>query len=98
MSDRRDAATDDLTSATRREIAIALYAADALLVDFTEIEDAVDHARRVFNAVDTDPTWANGRHEGDCTQAPMTCQRCLVEEFEEKAEAFATSEELVCRV
>lgn len=75
-----------------REAAVLYLAADAMLCeDFAEAEDALIWARRVAHAVDNDPIWANGRHEGDCTKAPMTCSRCVLEELE--AEARRKAEE-----
>lgn len=68
------------------EAAIALYAADCLLChDSASAENAVAHARKLFDGLDTDPTWGNGRHEGDCTKVPFTCCRCLVEDYIHRA-------------
>lgn len=69
-----------------REAAVLLIAVDAALCDGMNAEHAVEYARRIENAVETDPTWANGRHEGDCTKTPMTCSRCHLEEMEDEAE------------
>ena len=38
-----------------------------------------------LNALNEDP-WANGQHYGDCTQVPMACFRCIVDEYYERAE------------
>ena len=38
-----------------------------------------------LNALNEEP-WANGQHYGDCTQVPMSCFRCIVDEYYEKAE------------
>jgi hypothetical protein len=69
-----------------RETAILLFAADAVLVgDMPNREAALSWSIRIFESADTDPLWANGRHEGDCTNQPMTCTRCLCEEYIEEA-------------
>lgn len=69
-----------------RHIAMLLFAADSVAAqDFRESTAALKHAYRYFRTVDTDPMWANGRHEGDCTKTAHTCGRCLVEHFEQKA-------------
>lgn len=71
----------------KREAAVALLAADALISeDFYKAEAALNWARNLEHAVDTDPMWAKGRHEGDCTKTAHTCCRCVLEEFEAKAE------------
>jgi len=67
-----------------------------------EVEDFLDREGREYDSEDVndmivelwikhlqalqeDP-WANGRHYGDCTQVPMSCFRCIVDEYYERAE------------
>lgn len=99
MSDRSLDATPSVVAevaeypqASIRELAIGLMAADMLLTDFIEAEASVVWTRRLFDSCDTDPLWANGRHDGDCTNQPMTCTRCVVEEWEAKARELAIAE------
>jgi hypothetical protein len=78
--------------ASIREIAICLMAADDLLTDFARVEDAVAFARRIADGVDSDPLWADGRHDGDCTSQPHTCSRCVLEGYEDKARSLILQE------
>jgi hypothetical protein len=80
--------SDEPTEPTEREVrntAICLLAADACLVDSLTPDEALAFAHRIVKAVDTDPIWADGRHEGDCTKTPMTCARCHLETMEKEA-------------
>jgi hypothetical protein len=36
-----------------------------------------------------DPIWADGKHCGDCTKQPATCNRCVLEDIEKQAAEFA---------
>lgn len=68
-----------------RQAAILLSAVDAVLCDDMEVDKAVWFARRLATAVDSDPMWANGRHDGDCTKQPHSCIRCQIEAYEADA-------------
>jgi hypothetical protein len=58
-----------------REAAIALYARDALVGhDSDSAENALAHSRAIFDLYET------AEHDGDCTQVPGPCIRCLVDE------------------
>lgn len=35
-----------------------------------------------------DPIWADGKHCGDCTNQPATCNRCVLEDIEKQAADF----------
>lgn len=76
---------DDITEIPYRDAAVLLIATDSVLWDNQAVEDAVAYAERIAASVDTDPMWANGRHDGDCTQQPQTCARCLLDEYIEEA-------------
>lgn len=68
-----------------RNCAVLLLAADLALCDGFSVQSSLDMAEGVFNSVDSDLIWAGGRHEGDCTNQPHTCSRCLIEDMEDKA-------------
>jgi hypothetical protein len=69
--------------ARRREAVILLLAADSVMIgDHESAEAAVAWTRRLFDGVDTDPIWADGRHQGDCTKDAFTCSRCVLEDYE----------------
>jgi hypothetical protein len=38
-----------------------------------------------LNALKEEP-WVNGQHYGDCTQVPMSCFRCIVDDYYKRAE------------
>lgn len=67
-----------------------------------EIEDALDDTGQDFDddevneiasnmwlkhlrALSEEP-WSDGKHCGDCTNVPMSCFRCIVDEYYKKAE------------
>lgn len=52
--------------------------------DEKQAEMVVKTWRASLRALD-EPTWANGRHEGDCTLQPFTCFRCLIDEGRRRA-------------
>lgn len=43
----------------------------------------------MVQVMETDPMWANGKHNGDCTRQAHTCQRCLVESNKKDADKLA---------
>jgi hypothetical protein len=57
-----------------------LSAAEPLSPEYTGLSEAQAQWQRIIMSLDSELAWAGGRHEGDCTQEPMTCNRCLVEE------------------
>lgn len=64
-----------------REGAIALCAADTLLChDSHSVENAVEWSRALFDKYEF------SEHDGDCTNQPQTCARCLVDGFKDQAE------------
>jgi hypothetical protein len=85
---------EDTWEWSKRDAAVLLMAADSVMVaDHDNAEKALAFARGIAEAVDTDPLWANGRHDGDCTKQPMTCGRCQLERYEEAAQKIWDSEE-----
>ncbi len=68
-----------------RNTAILLLAADIALCDGLGIWDALFMAKNVENTLTYDPLWRGDKHFGDCTNEPMTCHRCLIEEWEDEA-------------
>jgi len=68
-----------------RETAVLLLAAESALCDSLDAETALEYARKLEWSVDNDPTWAGGRHEGDCTKVPAPCARCYLEDMENRA-------------
>lgn len=67
------------------ECAVLLAAADHTLCDDMTAEKAVEFARRSWHVMETDPLWANGRHDGDCTKHAHSCARCYCEDYEREA-------------
>jgi hypothetical protein len=74
----------DLNQEQVREAAILILALDYLLFDHADLENAIRWARGTLELVDTDPMWANGKHEGTCTKKPFTCLRCMLEDLEDR--------------
>lgn len=57
-----------------RETTILLLARDVVIAgDSSEAENAVAWARDVVD------TYENSPHDGDCTNQPQTCFRCLID-------------------
>lgn len=48
--------------------------------------------QRCLASLDEKP-WANGRHCGDCTKQALTCMRCLIEGFQEAADALIAEDQ-----
>ena len=49
---------------------------------FKDLPDAEQHWAKIIamSAPDsTDKYWGNGKHMGDCTKQPITCNTCLIE-------------------
>lgn len=54
--------------------------------DTDEVNDIITELWiKHLGALKEDP-WANGQHYGDCTQVPMSCFRCIVDEYYKRAE------------
>ena len=53
-------------------------------LDYKEIESALKMWNQLISALN-EPPWDNGKHMGDCTDVPITCTRCVIEEFFSKA-------------
>ena len=50
--------------------------------EFDNIEEAERFWKKIIalSASDSaDPCWGNGKHFGDCTNQPITCNTCLIE-------------------
>jgi hypothetical protein len=75
----------------REKIAFALYYGDCLLEnDLSEYSEkdfktSINHWKYMKSLLDESP-WDNGKHRGDCTQEPFTCQRCIMESYYNRAE------------
>ena len=69
-------------SDTRRDtIARALF--------LHEYDDcSTEQWKRLLDSLETAPFWANGKHSGDCTNEPFTCNRCLAEEIYKGADTI----------
>lgn len=51
---------------------------------------ALDHWDEIVDSLERrDSRWADGQHFGDCTKNAISCQRCFVEEIQERAGALA---------
>jgi len=48
------------------------------------VDEVVERWKSWFKVAIEDPTWAEGKHCGDCTHVPTTCFRCMCEEKMEK--------------
>jgi hypothetical protein len=44
------------------------------------VEEVVAFWKEIFKDTIEGPEWGNGRHVGDCTRVPCTCNRCLCED------------------
>jgi hypothetical protein len=42
-------------------------------------------------SLETESFWAGGKHHGDCTNEPFTCNRCLVEDVYKEADAVCAA-------
>jgi hypothetical protein len=60
-------------------------ALEAAIWDF-EYDDMVGQWPRMLEVMNGNPLWADGKHCGDCTNQPHTCQRCLVEDIQKRAD------------
>lgn len=76
---------DQLAATVRDDAALLLLAVDHVLGDDMSADDALAFARRHVAVMESEPTWANGRHEGDCTKTPMPCARCRWEQAQRDA-------------
>jgi hypothetical protein len=70
------------------DAATLLLAVYAVLWDEQSLAAAVPWAEAMVRAVDTDSTWANGRHDGDCTKVAMSCGRCMMDDFLNEAHHY----------
>lgn len=83
---------------TVRELALLLIAADSVAAgDCTGAEHGLAHAIRIEDSLETEP-WAEGRHSGDCTKTAHTCNRCVIEKYEETARRILASDEFLPRL
>lgn len=48
--------------------------------DGRSIEEVKEIWKSYFESVKTEECWKDGKHCGDCTKIPMTCNRCMCEE------------------
>ena len=77
-----------------REAAVLLAASDAVRNDnIVPAQRALDFSQRWFNAVDTEPIWADGKHNGDCTKAAGPCLRCHRDDYEDRIRAIEAGDE-----
>lgn len=54
------------------------------------IDEVAERWKSFFKVAITDPTWSDGKHNGDCTHVPATCFRCMCEEQMQKVRKFVT--------
>lgn len=55
--------------------------------EYENLEDAREMFFRQVNSLDS-PPWERGKHYGDCTNVPMTCNRCLVDDYRTRAKIW----------
>jgi len=68
----------------RWEVENALYE-KGVNYDIDEINDEIEILwKKCLKALKEEP-WSNGRHHGDCTQLPVTCFRCMIEDYYRRA-------------
>lgn len=56
--------------------------------DHNSFEEALRYWKVLVNSVELSPLWRDGRHAGDCTKAPHTCSRCLMEDYQRYAKQW----------
>ena len=67
---------------------IAFWPDDPDSREFKTLEEAKEQWERLLATLDNDVNWKGGKHFGDCTNFPMTCQRCEVEGIREDVRAL----------
>lgn len=73
------------------KISFALFYSDYIWennVPIDKMEEYIPNALERWNIYKKSlnkPPWSNGRHSGDCTDEPIACKRCIVEEFRSPA-------------
>lgn len=75
-----------------RETALLIAAAEYAWEHVAGAEDALAWMRRYETALNEEP-WVDGKHCGDCTKQPMSCARCFIESYEEKAAEMLASDD-----
>src|ERR1051326_7277 len=58
---------------------------------FDHEDCSVEQWKGLLRSLETEKFWAGGKHNGDCTNEPFTCNRCLVEDFYKEADAVVTA-------
>lgn len=70
-----------MTADRLRDATILLLAADHVINDDMDLEEALGFAKW-FADYDQDTIWSNGKHSGDCTKESHPCARCHFEGHE----------------
>ena len=70
---------------------IQILGKDEVMISDTNgktIDDVIAKWKENINFTQTNEHWKDGRHEGDCTKVPVTCERCYCETHLEVARKF----------
>ena len=58
------------------------------------LDSAFTQWERILHSLKVEKCWKNGKHCGDCTKEPQTCQRCFVGNIVNKAGLLKYESEL----
>jgi hypothetical protein len=65
-----------------------LWVSENCKLPIVTLDERISRWKENIKFTQTNENWKDGRHEGDCTKVPMTCERCYCENHLETARKF----------